>query len=105
MSTALLLPWPFIRLSPANAGLLLSEGPAQRGGWGRGLGFGSAVWARRLSCLWLLGRTLGAVRDCGVVGVFSFTAAAGAAAAAGPAAIIGTSPGLDTAGAPALFTP
>ena len=100
VSTLLLLPWSFIRLSPATVGLLCSEGPAQWGGWGRGLGFGCAVWARRLWRLWLLGRTLGAVRDFGSVGVFSFTAAAVGAAAA---AIIGTSTGLDTAGVPALF--
>ena len=99
VSTLLLLPWSFIRLNLANVGLLCSESVSQRGGWGRGLAFGSAVGLRRF---WRLWRTLGAVSDCGAVGVFSFTAAAGAAAAA---AIIGTSTGLDTADVPALFPP
>jgi hypothetical protein len=46
---------------------------------------------------------LGAVSDFGAVGVFCFTVAA--AAAASVAAIIGTSTGLDNAGAPDLFPP
>ena len=92
MSTLLLLPWSFIRLSPANVGLLCSESVSQRGGWGRGLAFGCAVWSRRLSRRW---RTMAAVSDFGAVGVFSFTAAAAAA-------IIGTS---TDPGALALFSP
>jgi hypothetical protein len=48
---------------------------------------------------------LAAVSDFGAVGVFSFTADAGTAAAAAAAAIIGTSTCLDNAGTPALFPP
>ena len=102
VSTSLLLPWSFIRLNLANAGLLCSEvGAAQRGGWGRGLAFGCAVCLRRF---WRRWRTLGAVSNFRWIGVFSFTAA-GVGAPAGAAVIIGTSTGLDTAGAPALFPP